>query len=409
MNKAGAKIESQNALADLEQLLLENPADAARRAATQFDLAGTRLLALYGAGNLGRHLLAGLRTIGVEPIAFADDTAGKQGSTIDGLAVMSPAEVVERFGPDVVFAVTVFSPAASYLQMRRRLREQVGARVVSFLSLMWASPDVFLPYYQFVLPQDVLKEAAAIREAFAVLADDESRRQFVGQLRHRLWLDFRALPPSSKGNYFPVGVVPELPPETTFVDCGAFDGDTVRQFINHQRGVFHEIYAFEPDPENCRRLKEYAGSLGEHVAQRIHVHEAAAGARRERSRFSSSGNTGAALNQQGTSEVEVLPVSEVVDGGNADVLYLKFDVEGAEADALSGAEELIKLRRPIVALSVYHKPFDLWQLPTRLQALDPVYRIHLRTQGEDGMDVVCYAIPRVDEGVSATARLSSQK
>ena len=388
-----ASVVSPDAGLELEELLSESPAEAARRAAARFSLGEADALALYGAGRLGRHVLSRLRARGVEPAAFADDTPAKQGTPIDGLPVVPPHEFAERFGARAVFAVTIFNPAASFLRVSRALESQTGARVVSFLELAWKYPESFLPHYQFELPQDVLENAPAIRRAFRLFADEESRRQFVAHLRFRLRLDFAALPAPAFGDYFPAGVVPELPPDTTFVDCGAFDGDTVRRFVARQRGRFGEIYAFEPDAENFRRLREYAATLPPGATGRVHLLRAAVGARRARLRFDSTGSTASAISDAGGEEVEVMPVQEVVRARDAGTLFLKFDVEGAEAEALEGAAELIKNARPFVAVCVYHRPDDLWELPLRLRSLAPAHHLFLRTQGEDGMDVVCYAVP----------------
>ena len=54
---------------------------------------------------------------------------------------------------------------------------------------------------------------------------------------------------------------------------------------------------------------------------------------------------------------------------------------------------MIRRVRPVLAVSVYHRPDDLWRLPPYLKSLGPGYRLFLRTQGEDGMDVICYAVP----------------
>jgi hypothetical protein len=94
----------------------------------------------------------------------------------------------------------------------------------------------------------------------------------------------------------------------------------------------------------------------------------------------------------GTVEVEVVPLDEVVKANGAPV-YLKFDVEGAEWEALRGCEQLIAHARPLMAISVYHRPDDLWQLPLSVAARALDYRFALRTQGEDGTDVICYTLP----------------
>ena len=46
-----------------------------------------------------------------------------------------------------------------------------------------------------------------------------------------------------------------------------------------------------------------------------------------------------------------------------------------------------------MAISVYHRPDDLWQLPLSVAARGLDYRFFLRTQGEDGTDVICYTLP----------------
>lgn len=366
----------------------------ARRRAERFVLPAHETIALYGAGQLGRHVLARLRRIGIEPVAFADDTPTKQGQVVDGLTVLRPAEVAARCGAHTLFVVTIFNPAASFLAVERRLQAQVAdARVVSFLSLAWRYPAQFLPHYQFVLPADVLVHAADIRRAFQLFSDEESRRQFVAQLRFRLWLDYGALPASAPAAYFAPDVLPVLPPDIIFVDCGAFDGDTLRTFLARQGDRFRAVHAFEPDARNCARLRAYVACLGAQMAERIHVYHAGVGAAHTTLRFNSAGDMSSSFSPTGDREVEVVPVQDVIAADDGAPLYLKFDVEGAEWAALAGCARLLERAQPMLALSVYHRPDDLWALPLYIAARTRAYRFYLRTQGQDGMDVICYALP----------------
>jgi hypothetical protein len=109
--------------------------------------------------------------------------------------------------------------------------------------------------------------------------------------------------------------------------------------------------------------------------------------------FNSTGNVGAALDEAGELEVDVFPLDEVVHASPDHTLFVKFDIEGGEWEALQGMQKLFDSSQPVLAVSVYHRPDDLWQLPLYLKALHPAYRLFLRTQGEDGMDVICYALP----------------
>jgi FkbM family methyltransferase len=378
---------------ELDALLAENLEDASFRAIKQLDdLRIGDALVLYGAGVLGRVILEKLRRVGIEPVAFADDTPEKHGQVIDGLQVIKPMEAVEKYSSRLIFVVTILNPKLSFLGAKHRLRKLTDKPVYSFLQFAWKYPTTFLPYYQFELPQQILAKAKDIRRAFYLWADEESRRQFVAHLKFRLRLDYNAIPVNSGQGYFPLDIFPNLPDNTIFIDCGAYDGDTIRRFVEHQHGHFSRIYAFEPDEINCRRLREYITGLGADTVQKVTIYNAGVGERRTKIKFNATGNMSASFNDEGTSEVEVLPLQDVVDADGATV-FLKFDVEGAEWEALKGAERLLERSRPLLAISVYHRPDDLWELPLYINSLNLGYRLFLRTQGEDGMDVICYAIP----------------
>ncbi|MEP6569277.1 MAG: FkbM family methyltransferase [Acidobacteriota bacterium] len=378
------------ALEELEQLLAESPAAARDRAANPF-LSPSDKLVLYGAGQLGLEVAEKLRSVDLPAVAFADDTPDKQGTKVAGLQVMSPAEAATTFGDETLFVITILNLKLRFLQAQRRLKTLTGKRVISFLQIAWIHPDVFLPHYQFVLPEDVLVHEARIREAFHLFADDESRRQYVAHLKFRLRLDFEALPTRSDDGYFPGDLIAPLPENTVYVDCGAFDGDTVRRFLAHQQNRFGKIYAFEPDETNCLKLQTFVDGLGTETASRITVYHAGVGDVRKKLRFSATGNMSSSFDAAGNNEVDVLPLQEIVKSNGAPI-YLKFDVEGAEWDALKGARELLNAH-PILAISAYHRPNDLWELPLYLASLKLGYKFFLRTHGEDGMDAVCYAIP----------------
>ncbi|TKW71412.1 MAG: FkbM family methyltransferase, partial [Bradyrhizobium icense] len=291
-----------------------------------------------------------------------------------------------------IFVVTIHNPHASYATIRRRLQQQTAERVISFLDLAWALPEIFLPYLAFELPQAVLAKAAPIRRTFGLLADAESQRQFVAHLTFRLWLDFDALPASCKGDYLDDSVLGPLAADITYVDCSAFDGDTIRPFLARTAGRFARILAYEPDAENYRKLTDYVGALPEAVRRRIVTRQAGVWDKRQQLVFMATGTTGAAFGD-GAGQADAVALDDEIADDDTPLL-IKIDVEGAEAAALAGARRTIQRRRPSVVLSIYHRPDDLWELPAALHALDPSSRLFIRTLGEDGMDVVCYLVPR---------------
>jgi FkbM family methyltransferase len=349
-------------------------------------------IVLYGAGNLGRSVLKRLRSAEVEPIAFADDTLSKQGKIIDGLEVFPPEEIVDRFGSDTTFAVTILNPALRFLDARENLRRRTGRDVLSLFDLGRMLPRTLLPYLQYDTPGHVLESSRDIRRAFDVLAEEESRRQFVAHVEFRLTANYEILPAKSHPAYFPPDLIAELPADCTFVDCGAYDGDTIRQFLSHQQGRFGKIIAFEPDRQNYESLSAYVRTLEAEVSSRIHLYHGAVGDHSGEIAFNETGDMSAAVSAEGGGKVALFALDDVLPSNHAKT-YVKLDVEGFETQALAGGSRILKAERPILAVSIYHRPEDLWKIPLSLHDLKLGYSLALRTEGDDGMDVVCYAIP----------------
>ena len=73
--------------------------------------------------------------------------------------------------------------------------------------------------------------------------------------------------------------------------------------------------------------------------------------------------------------------------------FIKLDVEGAEIAALRGGAELILRSRPILAVSLYHRPEDVWEIPELLMDMCTHYRFYLRQHLFNSFESVLYAIP----------------
>ena len=67
------------------------------------------------------------------------------------------------------------------------------------------------------------------------------------------------------------------------------------------------------------------------------------------------------------------------------------DIEGAEYEALQGAEKTIRNCHPRLAISVYHKPSDILDIPSYLMTLDETYRFYIRHYSSWRWETVLYA------------------
>ena len=74
--------------------------------------------------------------------------------------------------------------------------------------------------------------------------------------------------------------------------------------------------------------------------------------------------------------VPALPLDGILCGEAVD--YIKFDVEGAEKEALMGCEKTIAAYRPDLCISLYHRSGDIFNLPLMLEKASPGYSMFLR-------------------------------
>jgi FkbM family methyltransferase len=384
-----APIQSQ-----LDVLLDEDLASVRDREQNAFDRIvedAQKKVVLFGAGNLGQTALACLRSVGIEPLAFSDNNPALWGRAVNGLTVLSPSDVSKRFGDSAIFFVTIWSEGHSFVAIREQLAELGVQNVLPVAPVFWKFSNNLLPNLCQDLPHKVYEDAEEVKRAAELWADGSSLSEYVRQVKWRALGDYGALGTrDTEESYFPESIF-SLSRNELFVDCGAYDGDTLRAFIRRQGSNFTHVEAFEPDPANYAKLTQCVSTLDRSLQTKITLHNLAVGASRTHARFGRSGTDGAAVTGNGEVLVEAVPLDEMFDGRHP--TFLKMDIEGAEHEALAGARLTIETHYPVLAVCVYHKPDDLWRLPLFMHSLYPDYRFFLRAHEADGWQTVCYAVP----------------
>jgi FkbM family methyltransferase len=344
-------------------------------------------LVLFGAGPLGKGILAGLRKVGVEPLAFADNNQNLWGTEVSGLKVLSPNEAVKTYGDTTCFVVTIYQGSS----VRHQLANLGCQRIAHFAALVWKYADTFIPQSGLELPHRMVEQTESIRKCYAALADDVSKTELCEQLRWRYWLENAPLstPDDSRDTYFPMDLLSPIAGEI-FVDCGGFDGDTIRSFNEHWKGAFRHIFALEPDPANRAALATNIDATG--ISSRVTVMPYAVG--------STTGPVSFSITSSAASHVTASEYGATVESRRLDDLewhvtptYIKMDIESAEPEAIAGASQLLKRYRPVLAVCTYHRSEHLWQVPNLIRSIVPEYNIFLRRYAEDCWEGVCYAIP----------------
>lgn len=176
-------------------------------------------------------------------------------------------------------------------------------------------------------------------------------------------------------------------PHEIFVDAGSYDGSTSLDFAVWCGGDYDKIYAFEPSPESaavCRQKFEQ-----NHIKNAA-VIEAGTWDKSDTLLFDSGNGSGSSFCKGGNIAIPVTSIDETV--GDDIVTFIKMDVEGSELETLRGARNTIMTHHPKLAVSLYHKPWDIITLPHYILSLNPDYRFYIRHYASNDWETVLYAI-----------------
>jgi len=376
----------------LESLLALDPEAVIADQRAHWDRAtGTRgsRIVVFGAGRLGRYTIDGLARAGIRPVAIADNARHLWGTQVDGIPVLAPDDSAARYRETAAFVIATYNTSGPRQQL-----EALGVTVVPYAWLFARYPEALLPHGCLEHPRPIFEQAADVRRGFALMSGEANRAAFVAQLRARLFLDFdRVVAPQTQemrdSEYFPRDLYRYLEDEV-LIDCGAFDGDTVRRFLRLRGNAFRRIHACEPDPVNRARLEEWSAGLPPATREKIRVEPVAIGAANGKARFAATGTAGSGVDRAGTFEVDIAAIDDLAA---APPTLIKMDVEGAELDALDGARRTISVNTPVLAVCVYHTSDHLWRVPLKIAALSDRYTFHLRAHAEHCWDASCYAVP----------------
>ena len=180
--------------------------------------------------------------------------------------------------------------------------------------------------------------------------------------------------------------------EEVFVDAGCYDFRTSLALGRRCKCV-KKVYAFEPDPESYKRCLQKAENRNRKRIQDVRILPYGVWSEKTTLRFSSVGTQGSSFigDMADGVSVPVTTIDDVVDPGDR-VTTIKMDIEGSELEALKGARETILRDKPKLAICIYHKPEDLWEIPAYINELVPEYRLWIRHHTLDMVDTVLYAV-----------------
>lgn len=342
-------------------------------------------IVVYGYGSIARHTVKKMNEIGLQPSAFVlDDLYAKDNK--DAISISDCNKNYSEF-------VLLLGFFEAFFMSAELLRNKFpGASKVLFFSETYG--------YEMIDNAFFTAHKDDFYAFYKLLEDDTSKQSFQAFLNAKI---------NSNASYlWPYVVIPQYTPTTRvmtglseidflnlnkteiLVNCGAYNGDTVRSFLNVVGNKCEKVYAIEPDQENIRQLKKFIDENRLHNI--VSICEVGVSDEKRVLRFSSKGGMTSSIREDGDTTIRVDKIDNII--GETPVTFINMDIEGSELEALKGAASVIKKHKPTLAISAYHKRMDCINIPKYLKELVPPYKFYFRLHKPIAIDAVLYAVAK---------------
>lgn len=350
---------------------------------------------IWGTGLLGRFACKQLSQPGIlgggGVIAFIDNNKKITGTVIEDIPVISP-DMVET--DDLIVICS-----QSFIEIEKQIDAELSNPKLCYHALVLLGDG--LEEWGIAL-QDCFKKLDIYREnykkIFLKCADEISKEILDALLAYRFtmksaWIQKaydKTVENGDGAEYFDSAII-ELQKDEVFVDCGGYTGDTILEFMDFSKGVYKKIYYFEPSIELYNEAKDNLKNVRDVIFTPAGVGEKAGV-------MKFAGQDGVCIDRvsghidvNGTESIDVVALDEAVQDQPT---FIKMDIEGAELPALKGAEKLINENKPKLAICVYHKPEDLFEILELIDSWGIDYKYYFRHYEKAIGGTILYCVPQ---------------
>ncbi len=340
---------------------------------------------IFGAGGFGRAVAKACQEHGIEVAGFVQTQPSQ--SSLDGLPVRSWRDlgISDRQQP---LLLGIFNRDTPLDALARTAIDSGCSRIVWPWDIHARLSEALGWRYWLADPDFLTRHADDCARTAARLADDTSRDCLARTIAFRQGRDpgYAGFQHADLQYFNPLTLSGMAGKALSYVDGGAYVGDSLLALAAVQR--VDRAWLFEPDTANFSRM---VSTVRKHRLGATCL-PLAVGDRNTLLRFKSGLGEAGHLDPDGDDGIACVRLDDVLADQHID--FLKLDVEGAEEAALRGAADTLRSSRPVMALSCYHHPHDLWRLPDLLAELLPDCDLYLRQHTGNSFDLVLYGVPR---------------
>lgn len=318
---------------------------------------------IYGMGDGAQKIIDVCNGKGIEiKDIFASDEYVR-GHSFSGYKILKYGEAVKKHGDFII--VLAFAVRTGDMIGRIKALSQAHELV---------APDVPVSGGGLFDMEYARKNLSCMERAYEALADDLSKKTYGDIINFKLSGKIEYLFDCTTDKSEALSGILNLSKHENYLDVGAYDGDTIREFLNETGGKYDSITAVEPDIKNYKKLIKWINQSGytdiTAINKLVWNKQATVG-------FNTRAGRNSSVNIKESSDtVCAESIDSIVSGRK--ISFIKLDVEGSEKMALVGATDTIKHQKPKLLVSAYHRNDDLFSLIECINEIRVDYKFYLR-------------------------------
>ncbi|WP_312352961.1 FkbM family methyltransferase [Aminipila sp.] len=346
---------------------------------------------IYGAGGQGKRLAKSLKEKNIDIFCFCVSENRLNLKELEGVKVMSYEDVTFKVKKYILLVSVTQKYASEIALLLKQKREK---NKYFFLQMPFKVENNFLDI------EEISK--GEYKNVLELFEDKISKDLFIDILKYKVTGDGRNLYSKISGRSF---FEDELLVDKryTYVDCGAYTGDTIMKFCQFAGLNYNKIVGIEMETGNYYKLKEFVKLS--HLENVVLLNKGLWSQKTQSKYFTTSHYNFANANlfanvddvssekekkhyKQINSEMievqtELLSLDEILV--NIDLreqelyhLLIKVNAMGADFEILKGAKKVIEQYKPIFVIEFGTKKEHLIEIPKFLKEIKPDYKIYLR-------------------------------
>ncbi len=324
----------------------------------------TRPILIYGMGNGADKLINRFEKLNIKYADIFASDGFVRGHSFRGVRVKSFSEIRDMY-PDFVIVLSFASNRCDVIEMLIKMNDKYDMYI----------PDMPVAGEEYFDRNFFNSNYDKIKAAYEIFSDEKSKNAFAAVINYKLSgkMDYLISAYSEREELYEL--IKSYKKIESIADCGAYNGDTVKEAKKYMKEL-RSALAIEPDPKNYKRLLKYADSEEEISIKPIN---AALWCEAKCGEIQSSGNRNSSVSATASHEYKSTDVPLItLDSLNFAPDYIKYDVEGAEMEALIGSSSTIFLHAPVLLVSIYHRSADIFTIVLYLAKNYKNYDFYIR-------------------------------